>query len=116
VKSRAYENSPEKPLCELLTKIQGVTANLPSRDTKRLSRGMRTHWAIENRVHWVLDVAMGEDTKRTRAGERAPNLAVIRKLALHLLRRETTVPTGIAAKQKRAGWDHNYLLRILAQT
>jgi hypothetical protein len=85
-------------------------------DTKRLSRGMRTHWAIENRVHWVLDVAMGEDTKRTRAGERAPNLAVIRKLALHLLRRETTVPTGIAAKQKRAGWDHNYLLRILAQT
>jgi hypothetical protein len=67
-------------------------------------------------VHWVLDVAMGEDTNRTRAGESAQNLALIRKLALNLLRRETTVPVGIAAKQKRAGWDHSYLLRILAQT
>jgi predicted transposase YbfD/YdcC len=64
---------------------------------------------MENRVHWGLGVAMGEDTKRTRAGERAQNLAIIRKLALHLLRRETTVPTGSAAKQKRAGWGHNSL-------
>jgi predicted transposase YbfD/YdcC len=79
-------------------------------DAKRLNRVIRTHWEIENRVHWVLDVAMGEDTNRTRAGESAQNLALIRKLALNLLRRETTVPTGIAAKQKRAGWDHNYLL------
>ena len=67
-------------------------------------------------MHWVLDVAMGEDANRTRAGESAQNLALIRKLALNLLRRETSVPVGIAAKQKRAGWDHNYLLKILAQT
>jgi predicted transposase YbfD/YdcC len=85
-------------------------------DAKRLSRGIRTHWEMANRVHWVLEGAMGEDTKRTRAGERAQHLAVIRTLALHLWRRETTVPTGIAAKQKRAGWGHNYLLSILAQT
>jgi predicted transposase YbfD/YdcC len=85
-------------------------------DAKRLNRVIRTHWEIENRVHWVLDVAMGEDANRTRSGESAQNLALIRKLALNLLRRETTVPAGIAAKQKRAGWDHNYLLRILAQT
>jgi predicted transposase YbfD/YdcC len=78
-------------------------------EAKRLRRGMRTHWEMENRVHWGLDVAMGEDTKRTRAGESAQNLAIIRKLALHLWRRETTVPTGSAAKQKRAGWDHNSL-------
>ena len=85
-------------------------------DAKRLSGVIRTHWEIENRVHWVLDVAMGEDTNRTRAGESAQNLALIRKLALNLLRRETSVQVGIAAKQKRAGWDHNYLLKILAQT
>lgn len=83
---------------------------------KRLSRVIRTHWEIENRVHWVLDVAIGEDTNRTRVGESAQNLALIRKLALNLLRRETSVPVGIAAKQKRAGWDHHYLLKILAQT
>jgi predicted transposase YbfD/YdcC len=86
------------------------------KDAKRLNGVMRTHWAIEHRVHWVLDVAMGEETNRTRTGESAQNLAFIRKLALNLLRRETSVPAGIAAKQKRAGWDHSYLLKILAQT
>jgi predicted transposase YbfD/YdcC len=78
-------------------------------EAKRLSGVIRTHGEIENRVHGVLDVAMGEDANRTRAGESAQHLALIRKLALHLLRRETSVPVGIAAKQKRAGWDHNDL-------
>jgi predicted transposase YbfD/YdcC len=79
---------------------------------KRLSGVIRTHWEIENRVHWILDVAMGKDTNRTRAGENAQNLAFIRKLALNLLRRETSVPVGIAAKQTRAGWDHNFLVQF----
>jgi len=77
---------------------------------------IRTHWEIENRVHWVLDVAMGEDINRIRKGESAQNLALMRKLALNLLRHEHSVPVGIAAKQKRAGWDHDYLLKILSQT
>lgn len=85
-------------------------------DARRFNGVIRTHWGIENRVHWVLDVAMAEDTNRTRKGESAQNLALIRKLALNLLRRETSVKTGFAAKQKRAGWDRNYLLKILAQT
>jgi predicted transposase YbfD/YdcC len=72
-------------------------------DAKRLSSGIRTHGEIEHRVHGVLDVAMGEEANRTRAGESAQHLAFIRKLALNLLRRETSVPVGIAAKQKRAG-------------
>jgi predicted transposase YbfD/YdcC len=83
---------------------------------KRLNHVIRTHWEIENRVHWVLDVAMGEDINRTRKGESAQNLALMRKLALNLLRREQSIKVGIAAKQKRAGWDHDYLLKILSQT
>ena len=58
---------------------------------------------MENRVHGVLDVAMAEDSNRTRKGESAQNLALMRKLALNLLRRETSVKAGFAAKQKRAG-------------
>ena len=88
-----------------LSSLPGTTDN----DAKRLNGGIRTHWEIENRVHWVLDGAMGEDTNRPRKGESAQNLAVIRKLALKLLRRETSVHAGIAAKQKRAGWDHSSL-------
>lgn len=95
-----------------ISSLPGTTDN----DAKRLNGVIRTHWEIENRVHGVLDVAMGEDPHRTRKGESAQNLALIRKLALNLLRRETSVQAGIATKQKRAGWDHSYLLKILAQT
>ena len=85
-------------------------------EAKRLSGVIRTHWEIENRVHWVLDVAMGEDGNRARKGESAQNLALMRKLALNLLRQEHSFKGGIAAKQKRAGWEHDYLLKILSQT
>ena len=67
-------------------------------------------------MHWGLDVAMAEDSNRTRKGESTQNLALMRTLALNLLRRETSVQAGFAAKEQRAGWDHNYLLKILAQT
>lgn len=60
-------------------------------------------------MHGVLDVAMAEESNRTRQGESTQHLALMRQLALHLLRRETSVQAGFAAKQKRAGWDHNYL-------
>ena len=67
------------------------------------------HILIENRVHGGLDGARGEDTNRVRQGESAHKLAFIRTLALHLLRRETSGPAGIAAQQMRTGWDHRYL-------
>jgi hypothetical protein len=92
--------------------LPGTTDN----EARRLNRMMRAHWEIENRVHWVLDVAMGEDANRARKGEGAQNLALMRKLALKLLHQEQSVTLGIAAKQKQAGWDHDYLLKILSQT
>ncbi len=72
-------------------------------EAKRLTGVIRTQWDIEHRGHWVLDVAMGEDTNRTRTGESAQHLALIRTLALNLVRRETSVQAGIATPQKRAG-------------
>ena len=59
---------------------------------------------------------MGEDVNRTRKGESARHLALIRKLTLTFLRQEHSVTVGIAAQQNRAGWDHDYLLKILSQT
>jgi predicted transposase YbfD/YdcC len=85
-------------------------------EAKPWSRVIRPPWELANRVHGVLAVAMGEETHRPRAGERAQHLAFIRTLALHLLRRETSVQVGIAANQTRAGWDHNYRRKMLAQT
>jgi predicted transposase YbfD/YdcC len=81
-----------------------------------LNEVIRTHWDIENRVHWVLDVAMGEAINRTRKGESAQHLAWMRKLALNLWRQAPSGTGGIAAQPKRTGWDHAYLLKMLSQT
>jgi predicted transposase YbfD/YdcC len=76
-------------------------------------RAVRGHWGVENKVHWVMDVIFGEDQSRARAGHAAENLAMLRRLALNLLRREKSKKRGIRAKQLNAGWDHAYLLCLL---
>ena len=86
-----------------------------SNDARKLLSGVRTHWGIENSVHWVLDVAFSEDDSRVRAGNAAENFSVLRRMALNMLKRESTSKGGVAAKRKRAGWDEDYLLTVLAQ-
>ena len=62
---------------------------------------IRDHWGIENKVHWVLDVAMDEDINRARIGNSAQNLSLIRKVVLNLLRKDKTSKGGVQARQKR---------------
>jgi predicted transposase YbfD/YdcC len=83
-------------------------------DAKLILHAVRTHWGIENKVHWVLDIAFREDDCRVRKGNGAQNFAVLRRLALNLLKREESLTCGLKAKRKRAGWDHHYLLKVLA--
>lgn len=82
-------------------------------ECSRFAEAVRGHWSIENNLHWVLDVQFGEDQCRARSGYAAENLAALRRLALNLLKRETTKKRGIRGKQKNAGWNHDYLLRLL---
>ena len=80
----------------------------------RFAEAVRGHWGVENPLHWVLDVCFGEDQSRARTGYAAENLATLRRLALNVLRRETTKKRGIKGKQKNAGSNHSYLLRLLS--
>jgi predicted transposase YbfD/YdcC len=82
-------------------------------DGETFARAVRGHWGVENKLHWVLDVQMGEDQSRARTGYAAENLATLRRLALNLLKRDKTKRRGIKGKQLNAGWDHAYLLRLL---
>ena len=82
---------------------------------RKLLEATRTHWGIENCVHWILDVAFDEDRSRVRTDHAPHNLAVIRHIALNLLKRETTSKGGVKARRKRAGWDEDYLITVLSQ-
>ena len=74
---------------------------------------VRTHWEIENKVHWILDIAFREDDSRVRKGNGAENLAVLRHIALNLLKHEKSRKGSIKGKRKMAGWDNDYLLKVL---
>ena len=71
---------------------------------KQLLRIVRSHWGIENQLHWVLDVVFNEDRNRTRKDNAPENLAILRKLALNLVRSHPAA-TSLRQKIKRAGWD-----------
>jgi predicted transposase YbfD/YdcC len=82
-------------------------------NAKQLLHAVRTYWGIENKLHWVLDLAFREDESRVRKGNGPQNFAVLRHIALNLLRREDTAKISIRAKRKKAGWDNDYLLKVL---
>jgi len=76
---------------------------------------LRGHWSIENRLHWCLDVCIGEDDSRARQGFAAENFSRLNRLALNLLRQDQRIKVGLNTKCKRASWDHDYLLHLITQ-
>lgn len=82
-------------------------------DAKRFAEAARGHWNVEINLHWSLDVSFHEDLCRVRTGYAAENFAIIRHIALNMLKNEKTSKVGIATKRKKAGWDHRYLAKIL---
>lgn len=80
----------------------------------KVARAIREHWRVENGLHYVLDVALGEDACDIWKDNGAENMATLRRAAVSLLRQDTTSRRGIKARVKRAGWDTDYLFRVLS--
>ena len=79
----------------------------------RFAQAVRQHWGVENSLHGVLDVSFQEDACRIRKEKGAQTFAVLRHIALNLLRREPHHKRGIKARRKRVGWDRDYLVQVL---
>jgi predicted transposase YbfD/YdcC len=100
--------------------VNGVTSeeivyylsSLPAK-VKAFAKAVREHWSIENRLHWSLDVTFAEDRSRVRKDHSPVNLAMLRRLALSILKRDTSLKDSLRGKRLRAGWDEQALLKIL---
>lgn len=83
-------------------------------DARQVLACSRNHWRVENSLHWVLDVVFREDDSRVRTGYAAHNFAILRRLALSLLKQDRSVKVGVKAKRLRAALDGDFLLHVLA--
>ena len=82
-------------------------------DAQRLNAAIRQHWGIENKLHWVLDVAFGEDQNRKRAGNAAQNFSLLNRIALNLIRKDKSTKGSVRGKRLQAAWDDAFLWQLL---
>ena len=122
---RSYPGAPRFPKLTTIAMVESRIERGDKIETERRSyissrvlsaaafaEAARGHWAIENKLHWVLDVTFGEDLSRLRVGHGAKNMAVVRHFALNLVR-QVADKRSIKRRRKRASWDPQYLLEIL---
>jgi predicted transposase YbfD/YdcC len=83
-------------------------------DVQRFATAVRSHWSIENQLHWILDDGFAEDAAQSCSGSSAENLAVIRHIGINLLSRDKTSRVGVKTRRLQAGWDDNYLKTVLS--
>lgn len=98
---------------ETHTEVRYYISSLAA-EASSFNKAIRSHWGIENNLHWTLDVVFSEDQSLKRAGHAAENFALITRIALNLLKRDTSTKASMKNKRHKAGWDNNYLIHLLA--
>lgn len=97
------------------TQVRYFISSLPG-SAERILAAVRSHWSIENSLHWVLDMAFREDESRLRKDHGAENMALLRQLALNLIKQDRVTKAGVKNRRLRAALDNDYLLSLLAPT
>lgn len=108
IEANRYIKSTGKQESETRLYITSSTAN-----AQTIGKSIRLHWGIENKLHWQLDVSFNEDSSRKRKGYAAQNFSMINRIALNLIKKESAKKRSVKGKRLDAGWDNEYLLKIL---
>lgn len=107
-RTREFKNSDRATEHATHYYISSLEAN-----SKIFQNAIRSHWAIENKLHWTLDVAFSEDASRKRTGNASQNFSILTKIALNLLKKDTKTKIGIKGKRLKAAMNNQYMLDIL---
>ncbi len=105
-----HTGSSSKQECETRYYISSLGPN-----AALLNAAIRQHWGIENKLHWVLDVAFGEDQSRKRAGNAAQNFSLLNRIALNLIRKDKSTKGSVRGKRLQAAWDDAFLWKLLVE-
>lgn len=93
--------------------VRYFISSLPGDDAVKFADAVRSHWSVENNLHWVLDVAFDEDQSRVRKDNAPENMAMLRHVALNLIKADKLVKRGVQTRRKLAGWDDSFLAHLL---
>ena len=91
--------------------IRYYISSLSSENPEDFQKAIRSHWTIENKLHWTLDLAFSEDASRKRIGNTSQNFSILNKIALNLLKNEKSSKVGVKSRRLKAGWDNHYLIK-----
>lgn len=105
---REFKNTDKSPETSTRYYISSLKA-----DAIDFQKAIRSHWGIENKLHWSLDVSFNEDASRKRIKNATQNFSILNKIALNLLKREKSRKLGIKGKRLSAGWDNHYLIKVI---
>lgn len=82
-------------------------------DAKYINHSIRTHWSVENQLHWTLDVAFGDDASRKQKDNGAQNFYILNRIGLNIIKNAKVSSMGVKGHRKKAGWDNDYLIYAL---
>ena len=88
-------------------------SSLPA-DAEKIGAAIRSHWGIENSLHWILDVHFREDHARNRKDHSAENMAILRHMAVNLIKKERSSKTSFRGKRLKDSWSNDYLIGLLS--
>lgn len=110
--AQVERRSTDKASGQVQTETRYFISSLPAQ-AALIAQAVRGHWSVENNLHWSLDVVFREDYSTKQAGNAAQNFGLINRMALSMLKAETTLKRSLKGKRLKAGWDNAYLEKIL---